>query len=1189
MALGVLNNLSAIYAENNLNNTNASLQTVLQQLSSGSKINSGADDAAGLSLINGLAANSAALTQSETNATEGVGLLDVADGALSQVTSLLDRAITLATEASNGTLNTTQEGAANQEYTSIMSEINNIGSTTTYNQQQVFTGDTVAIYTGDSSTAGSSVDDLNIRTLSASSMGDTGGLMSYSSGQDNVFIDLSNDNQNAAVTDSLGPATSTTTITVSYMAKGAGGAAASSTATINVGAGTSYANTASGLIDAINNSGLGLNATFATATQAGSAAAAAAAAADHGVGSGADTGIEVSAAGIGTGTNGVGVVGELSLTSGHTLGGTLSIVGSDGVSHNITLGTAESTDTLANLETTINAADYGVTASLNLAQTQMTFTTADPKVIVSGTNLTDIAPAVPSTTVVTGTVLGTLAVNAANDTLSGSLDITEGADTLGASMPLALGTPGAEGVSTDTLAHLMATINGTPAYGITASLNALPIGVLGQPGYQAANTVLTLTKTGTDLGTPTVTGTGVTDTQAANVAAGSTLGSLTVANLADTLTGSLTGVNNLGNDYSIPLGTSGTTDTLAHLMATINTTDASLGITATLSGNTLTFTKTAGDTGTPTVAAGNFGDNASVNFVAGVSPILGTVAVTAAGDILGGTLSGVEDDGHTAYSVPLGNPGTTDTVTNLLTYFNVTHAGWGITASYNAGTLKFTDTGGTGGATMIATPLTDNHSTAVGSGTILDTLTVNAPGDLLSGSLSITSAVTGATAPLPLGSLGTTDTLANLATTITNGGYGLIATTNASAIGTLGQAGYHAIGTVLTITENVADLGSGHVAAVSNAAALGDVVPKAIGLGTNLGVLTVGNSTDTLTGVLNGVKADGVTPWSIALTGQTLATLENTINTTDSSYGITAQLNQAQTILTLTSTNPSGVTQPTFGNDGNITTTLPPDPTAISLADTPTTDQPNSTTLGTLTVLSTDTLSGSLTIGSNIIAIGATDNTAASLVTAINKGNYGVTAAYDANTNTMTFTSVNSSMIVNSGSLDEAVGPGVGAPVGALTPSGVTTSDYYSVGISGTVLDTSTLGGTGNVSLTTDVNGSGGTATTSYSDDAGEALNGTDLSNQADAEAALNDLNVAISDVASQDGYIGAQINTLQSVSQVMTTQQENVVSAQNAIQATDYASATSNMSKYEILSQTGIAALAQANSVQQEVTKLLQ
>src|SRR5215469_4934130 len=171
MALGVLNNLSAIYAENNLNNTNNSLQTVLQQLSSGSRINSGADDAAGLSLVNGLAANSTALTQSETNATEGVGLLQVADGALSQVTSLLNRAITLATEASNGTLDSAQEAAANQEYQSILSEINNIGSTTTYNQQAVFSGRTVAIYTGDASLTGSSIDNLYIRTLSAASVG----------------------------------------------------------------------------------------------------------------------------------------------------------------------------------------------------------------------------------------------------------------------------------------------------------------------------------------------------------------------------------------------------------------------------------------------------------------------------------------------------------------------------------------------------------------------------------------------------------------------------------------------------------------------------------------------------------------------------------------------------------------------------------------------------------------------------------------------------------------------------------------------------------------------------------------------------------------------------------------------------------------------------------------------------------
>jgi flagellin len=184
MALGVLNNLSAIYAENNLNNTSNSLQTVLQQLSSGSRINSGADDAAGLSLVNGLGANSTALTQSATNATEGVGLLEVADGALSQVTSLLNRAVTLATEASNGTLNSTQEAAANQEYQSILAEISTIGSTTTYNQNQVFTGSTtgVNIYTGDSSSTGASVDTLYFASLSSASVGDAGGTVKYTAG-----------------------------------------------------------------------------------------------------------------------------------------------------------------------------------------------------------------------------------------------------------------------------------------------------------------------------------------------------------------------------------------------------------------------------------------------------------------------------------------------------------------------------------------------------------------------------------------------------------------------------------------------------------------------------------------------------------------------------------------------------------------------------------------------------------------------------------------------------------------------------------------------------------------------------------------------------------------------------------------------------------------------------------------------
>lgn len=82
MSLGVLNNISAIYAQTNLNQTQNSLQNVLTELSSGSRINSGADDAAGLAVADGLHANEAALTRSAQNATDGVSLLQTADGAL---------------------------------------------------------------------------------------------------------------------------------------------------------------------------------------------------------------------------------------------------------------------------------------------------------------------------------------------------------------------------------------------------------------------------------------------------------------------------------------------------------------------------------------------------------------------------------------------------------------------------------------------------------------------------------------------------------------------------------------------------------------------------------------------------------------------------------------------------------------------------------------------------------------------------------------------------------------------------------------------------------------------------------------------------------------------------------------------------------------------------------------------------
>ena len=175
MSLGILTNVAATYAENNLNQTQNSLNTVLQQLSSGSRINSGADDAAGLSISDGLAANEAALTQSAQNAQNGVGLLQTADGALAQVTNLLNRATTLATEASNGGLTTDQSAAANTEFQSIVTEIGNIGTSTNFNSTAVFSATATDFVVSDGTTTGTTTFADTVGALTSASVGTASG------------------------------------------------------------------------------------------------------------------------------------------------------------------------------------------------------------------------------------------------------------------------------------------------------------------------------------------------------------------------------------------------------------------------------------------------------------------------------------------------------------------------------------------------------------------------------------------------------------------------------------------------------------------------------------------------------------------------------------------------------------------------------------------------------------------------------------------------------------------------------------------------------------------------------------------------------------------------------------------------------------------------------------------------------
>ena len=149
MAISLLNNIASLVAQNELQSTQTKLQSTLFQLSSGSRINSGADDAAGLAIANGLEANITALTQSTQNANSGVGSLQVADGALAQITTLLNRAVTLATEAATGTVSSAQRQALDTEYQQINTEIASIGTSTNYNGTAVFTSNAQNVFLSD--------------------------------------------------------------------------------------------------------------------------------------------------------------------------------------------------------------------------------------------------------------------------------------------------------------------------------------------------------------------------------------------------------------------------------------------------------------------------------------------------------------------------------------------------------------------------------------------------------------------------------------------------------------------------------------------------------------------------------------------------------------------------------------------------------------------------------------------------------------------------------------------------------------------------------------------------------------------------------------------------------------------------------------------------------------------------------
>ncbi|BBT81022.1 flagellin [Aeromonas sp. YN13HZO-058] len=140
MAMYINTNISSLNAQRNLMNTNKSLDTSYTRLASGLRINTAKDDAAGLQISNRLTSQVNGLDQGNRNANDGISVAQTAEGAMDEVTSMLQRMRTLAQQSANGSNNTDDRVALQQEYDQLTTEIDRISGDTTFGGQKLLDG-----------------------------------------------------------------------------------------------------------------------------------------------------------------------------------------------------------------------------------------------------------------------------------------------------------------------------------------------------------------------------------------------------------------------------------------------------------------------------------------------------------------------------------------------------------------------------------------------------------------------------------------------------------------------------------------------------------------------------------------------------------------------------------------------------------------------------------------------------------------------------------------------------------------------------------------------------------------------------------------------------------------------------------------------------------------------------------------
>jgi flagellin len=141
MALSVVTNVVSLRAQSNLNKTANSMTSHIEKLSSGLRINRAGDDAAGSAISSQMTAYEQGLKQASRNSNDGISLIQTAEGAMNEMTGIVQRMRELAVQAANeGTMDTTERGYLDQEFQTLESELDRIVNVTEYNGQKLIDG-----------------------------------------------------------------------------------------------------------------------------------------------------------------------------------------------------------------------------------------------------------------------------------------------------------------------------------------------------------------------------------------------------------------------------------------------------------------------------------------------------------------------------------------------------------------------------------------------------------------------------------------------------------------------------------------------------------------------------------------------------------------------------------------------------------------------------------------------------------------------------------------------------------------------------------------------------------------------------------------------------------------------------------------------------------------------------------------